>query len=165
MFNKKDFIVYGNKGICKVNDVTTLAMDGIDKNRLYYVLLPSDKKQSIVYVPVDSTKTVMREVMTKDEADHLISDIPSIEEIWVDNDKAREAKYKECLSSCESREWVRIIKTLYTRKQDRIREGKKVTATDERYFKMAEDYLYSELSLALSIPKDEIEGYIQSHIE
>lgn len=71
MFNKGDFIVYGNKGICKVNDVTTLAMDGIDKNRLYYVLLPSDKK-SIVYVPVDSTKTVMREVMTKDEIEGYI---------------------------------------------------------------------------------------------
>ncbi|MBO4377196.1 MAG: CarD family transcriptional regulator [Lachnospiraceae bacterium] len=160
MFNKGAFIVYGSKGICKVNDVTTLTMDGIDKDRLYYVLMPCDKKQSTVYVPVDSNKTVMREVITKDEADSLISDIPYIEEIWVDNDKAREAKYKECLSSCECREWVRIIKTLYTRKEKRIKEGKKVTATDERYFKMAEDYLYSELSIALSIPKNEIEGYI-----
>lgn len=164
MFNKGEYIVYGSKGICLICDVTTLSMDGIDKERLYYMLTPQDKKLSTVYVPVDSNKTVSRRVMTKEEAEQLVSDISSIEEIWLDNDKLREAKYKECINSCESREWVRIIKTLETRMQNRIKQGKKVTATDERFLKTAENYLFTELSIALSISKDEVREYISSHI-
>ena len=164
MFNKGEYVVYGSKGICLINDITTLSMDGIDNDRLYYILAPCDKKHSVVYVPVDSQKCVMREVITKSEANDLISAIGDIEEIHIDNDKLREAKYKECLSSCECREWIRIIKTLYARTQARLKEGKKITATDERYYKLAEEYLYSELSLALSLPKDEIEDCIASHI-
>jgi len=164
MFGKGEYVVYGSKGIFRVNDVTTLQLDGIDKDRLYYVLAPVGGKQGTVYVPVDSNKTIMRCVISKDEADKLISEIPSIELIWVDNDKLRENKYKECINSCECREWVRIIKTLSARMKDRIREGKKVTATDERYYKMAEEYLYSELAIALSMPRNDIEEAIFSRI-
>ena len=41
----------------------------------------------------------------------------------------------------------------------------KGTAVDERYFRMAEDNLYSELSIALEIPKEEMEKYIAEHLE
>ena len=35
---------------------------------------------------------------------------------------------------------------------------------DERYLRMAEDNLYSELSLVLGIPKEEMEGYITQRV-
>ena len=54
-----------------------------------------------------------------------------------------------------------MIKALYLRKQDRIEHKKKVTDLDERYFRMAEDYLNSELSLALDISKEKINEYIK----
>ena len=53
---------------------------------------------------------------------------------------------------------------LYLRKQDRIEHKKKVTDLDERYFRMAEDYLNSELSLALDISKEKINEYIKERI-
>ena len=82
----------------------------------------------------------------------------------MENDKLREEKYKECMRTCECQDWVRIIKTLYARMQKRLAQGKKVTATDERYFRMAEDNLYSELAMALEVPKDEMENYIAAHM-
>ena len=72
----------------------------------------------------------------------------------VANDKQREERYKEALKTCDCRVWVSMIKALYLRKQDRIEHKKKVTDLDERYFRMAEDYLNSELSLALDISKE-----------
>lgn len=165
MFEKGEFIIYGSKGICAVQDITTLNMDGAVKDRLYYVLSPNNQKESKIFVPVDSNKTIMRRLISKMEADELIEKIPEIQEIWVENDKLREEKYKECMRTCECREWVRIIKTLYVRMQKRIAQGKKVTATDERYFRMAEENLYSELSIALGIPKGEMEQYIAARIE
>lgn len=165
MFEKGELIIYGNKGICAVSDITTLDMAGAAKDRLYYILMPQNQKDSKIFVPVDSNKTIMRKLISKEEAKQLIESIPEIQEIWVENDKLREEKYKECMRTCECKEWVRIIRTLYVRKQQRIAEGKKVTATDERYFRMAEESLYSELSIALDIPKSEMEKYIAEHIE
>ena len=52
------------------------------------------------------------------------------------------------------------MKALYLRKQERIALGKKTTAMDDRYLRMAEDYLFSELSFVLGVPRDEMEGYI-----
>lgn len=160
MFEKGDFIVYGNTGVCEVKDITTLRMKDVPKDRLYYLLSPVHHKESKIFTPVDSGKTVMRAVLTKEEAEELIDGIPEINELWVSNDKLREEKYKETMKSCECRDWIKIIKTLYLRKQERIAQGKKTTAMDDRYLRLAEENLYSELSLALGIPKEEMEEYI-----
>ena len=55
---------------------------------------------------------------------------------------------------------MRIIKTIYMRKQKRIQAGRKVTAVDAKYFHMAEENLYGELAVALNISRKEVEDYI-----
>lgn len=160
MFEKGEFVVYGSNGVCEVKDITTINMKDAPKDRLYYILSPRYRKESKIFTPVDNEKTVMRAVLTKEEADELINSIPDIEELWVSNDKLREEKYKETMRSCDCRDWIKIIKTLYLRKQERIAQGKKTTAMDERYLRQAEENLYSELSLVLDMPKEEMEGYI-----
>lgn len=164
MFKKGDLIVYGATGVCEVMDITTINIPEVPKDRLYYVLRPYYQKGSKVFSPVDNEKTVMRRVITKEEAINLIDDIPNIHELWISNNKLREEEYKEVIRSCQCREWIRMIKTSYTRKQERLVQGKKTTATDERYLKIAKDNLYSELALPLEIPKDEVEKYIKSRI-
>ena len=57
-----------------------------------------------------------------------------------------------------------IIKTIYIRKQARLSHGKKTTATDERYLKLAEDHLYSEFSMLLDIPKEHMADYIEQRV-
>ena len=47
----------------------------------------------------------------------------------------------------------------------RSAQGKKITSTDEKYLKMAEDYLYSELEILLEIPKSQMEQYITVRME
>ena len=42
------------------------------------------------------------------------------------------------------------------RKQKRIAQGKKWTATDAKYFQIAENLLYMELGAALGKPKEEV---------
>lgn len=164
MFEKGEFIVYGNAGVCEVRDITTLDMKGAAKNKLYYILSPRRHRDSKIFTPVEGNKTVMRAVLTKEEADILIDNIRDIEELWVGNDKLREEKYKETMRSCECRDWIRIIKTLYLRKQERIAQGKKTTAMDEKYLRMAEDNLYSELSVALGVPKEQMEEHIANRM-
>jgi len=165
MFEKGKYIVYGTSGVCLVEDITTMCLDGISKDRLYYVLTPLSQNGGKIFTPTDNQKTIMRDVLSKEEAELLIKDIPGIEELWITNERAREEKYKECMKSCDCREWIKIIKTLCVRKQERTAQGKKITSTDEKYLRLAEDHLYSELSIPLGIPKDGMESYISEYID
>ena len=56
------------------------------------------------------------------------------------------------------------MKTLYIRRQKRLEEGKKTTAVDDRYFKLAENQLYGELAFALKVKKSELNGIIEQNI-
>ena len=79
--------------------------------------------------------------------------------------KQREERYKRGFKKPATAVYGwSMIKALYLRKQDRIEHKKKVTDLDERYFRMAEDYLNSELSLALDISKEKINEYIKERI-
>lgn len=165
MFEKGEYIIYGTSGVCKIEDITTMDMASVPRDKLFYVLIPSSQKGGRIFTPVDNPKALMRRILTKEEATKLIDEIPGIEELWITNEKMREEKYKECMRSGDCREWIRIIKTLYLRKLERSAQGKKITATDERYLHMAEDYLYSELEIPLEIPKGKMEAYITERIQ
>ena len=107
----------------------------------------------------------MRQVLTKKEADELIGKIKEIDILWVNDEKNREQIYKEAIGTCDCEEWVRMIKTLYIRKQSRLAAGKKVTSSDEKYLHLAEESLYGELSVVMGIPKDEMEEYIAGRVK
>lgn len=165
MFKKGEYVVCGNNGICKVSDVTTLNMAGTPKDRLYYILKPVYAESSTVYIPVDNHKVSIRAALTEMEVHELIAKIPDLNLIWVENDKQRELTYKEYLKENSCEDYIRIIKTLYLRKQDRLAKGQKIIGLDERYLKQAEDLLYGELAVALGIEKQSVQAYITEEIE
>jgi len=165
MFEKGEYVVYGTSGVCKVEDITTMNLEGISKEKLFYILSPLGQSGGRIFTPVDNQKTLMRPILSLEEARDLIKDIPQIEGLWIVNDKQREETYRKCMRDCDCRGWIKIIKTLYLRKIERTAQGKKVTATDEKYLKLAENHLYSELSIPLEIPKERMEAYITEQIE
>ncbi len=157
MFGKGDYVVYGSTGVCRIEDITVMDMEGVPKDRLYYLLCPLGQMGGRIFTPVDNPKAAMRGVLVREEALSLLEDIPEIEEVVVPNIKLREEKYKECARSGDSRDWVKIIKTLYLKRQKRIREGKRLPASDERYLKMAEENLFTELSVVFGETQEEAE--------
>ena len=164
MFVKGEYVVSGNKGVCVVEDITTLDISGVDKEREYYILKPVYVTGSTVYVPVDTADGSMRKVLSRDEANSLIQEIPEIPLISISNDKLLEQEYRGCMRTNNCMEWVRIIKTIYVRRKKRMEAGRKVTALDAKYFRLAEDNLYGELAVSLQIPKSEVESYIAREV-
>ena len=73
--------------------------------------------------------------------------------------------YKEAVKANDLEALVAIIKMIYQRKQKRLAQGKKCTATDARYFQIAENLLYMELGVALEKPKQEICKTIIDYID
>ena len=115
VFLKGEYVVCGNKGVCKVEDVTTLDISGVDKKREYYILKPIYMAGSTVYIPVDTAMESMRKVLSSEEAKQLIREIPEIPLITTTNDKLLEQEYKGCMKTNSCQELVKIIKTIYLR--------------------------------------------------
>ena len=163
MFQVGEYIVCDHNGVCQVLAITE--MPELKKDVLYYQLEPVYSRGSRIFVPVDSNKLVMRRVFTEEEVETLLKEIPSIETIWISNEKKREEQYREVARKYDCREWVKIIKTIYLRKRNRRMEGKKTTYIDEKYMKLAEENLYGEISIPLKISPDRVERFIRDRIE
>lgn len=69
------------------------------------------------------------------------------------------------MKTCSFENLIKIIKTLYLRRQSRLAGGKKLATIDERYLKMAEDGLYGELAISLDMKKEEMEAFITKQVE
>lgn len=164
MFQINDTVIYGSHGVCKISEIGTLSLSMADNKKQYYTLRPVYHPTSVIYAPVENPKTLMRSVISKEDAEKLIREVPDIDSVWIANEKERESQYKAALQTCDCRELVKIIKTLYLRKTARIQTGKKVTAVDEKYFRMAESALYEELAYALDMEKSMIAPYISEHV-
>lgn len=164
MFEIGTYVIYGNTGICKVEDITTLDMPGANNDRLYYVLSSEKGKGNRDFLPVDNTKVVLRTVIDESAAKSLLKQVDEIPEVEADNDKLREEQFREIAKRCDCEGWVSMIKTIASRKKERIAQGKKVTATDERYYRLATENLYNELAFSLGIEIDEVEAMISEKI-
>ena len=163
-FKINDLIIYGASGVCKVKDICVPDINWIDTTKKYYKLEQVYNKGNIIYSPVDNSRTVMRKILTKKETEELIMQIPAIETFWVDDKKIREEECKKALSTYDCYELVRIIKTLYLRKEALIQQKKSVSQMDERYLNTATDLLHGELAISLEMPKEKIQGYIAEQV-
>lgn len=160
-----DFVSKPVTGICKIENILYLNPQDEKNDKLYYLMKPVEDEKEKIYVPVSSSDSRLRLCLTKEEAWNLIERIPDIPTAWTNNEKMREQNYKEAVRANNPEALVAIIKMIYQRKQKRLAQGKKCTATDARYFQIAENLLYMELGVALEKPKQEICKTIIDYID
>lgn len=163
MYEVNDYIVVGNIGICKVTDICS--PDFAKKGEVYYKVQPLNNPSDTIYIPIHNEKVLMRRVISKEEVNEFIMQMPTIEPVWFDNEKEMELSFKEALKSNDCYEWIKMVKGLYMKKQERIKQGKKPSQTNEKRFNKAQDMLMKEFAIALEIPVEETLNYIENKLE
>lgn len=163
MFNTGDYVVYEALGVCRVTDIKRRSFPPMDE-RNYYVLDLVYGPSTTVYAPVDNSKLNIRPVLTADEVKELIRTMPQEPEITESDDDERRAQYKSIIASGDRTGLVRIIKTLYSRREN-VPKGRKFPDADERIMKDAERMLYEEFALALDIKPSDVLGFIAESLE
>ena len=141
-----DYIVY-RKETCKI----------IEKEDGYYKLVPVNDTSIKYKVPVDSN--FLKKVITKEEIDRLLLEIPEINTIDL-GEKQIEQEYKDLMKSGTHEDLVKIIKTSYLRNQIRILNNKRISEIDDEYFRRAEKYLYEEIGIVLNLSFENTKKYI-----
>ena len=165
MFQKGEFIIYASRGVCEIIDISTINISGMNREKLYYFLRPVNDRDAKIFIPVESDKNRMRSILTEEEAQALIDSIPQIGCLWIADEKQREYSYRQAVNGCDCREWVGILKTLWKRNRERQARGKKETAMDKMYFRIAEDNLYTELSVSLKLDQKQVKEYVARRME
>ena len=152
MFRIGEKIVYGGSGVCLVQDITTVDIRGVDKNRLYYILKPL-YHDGIIRIPVDNEKVFMRPMITRQEAEALIDMIPTVKADACNekNPGLLRGHYQEYLGSFDCADLIELTMSIYAKKKDAAQQKKKLGSTDERYMKRAEELLFGELAAALAL--------------
>ena len=161
MFQVNDKIHYGGSGVCVVQEITTMRF-GRTRER-YYVLKPVYQNSSLIYVPVDNPQLVgkMRAVLTREEVEDLIREMPRVQTAWEEDPQLRKNQFDNLLRSNRCGDLVILIKTLMEHKERRQAIGKSLHVADETYLREAQRLLFDEFAGALDILPSQVNEYIR----
>ena len=164
MFEVGDIIVYGSNGVCRVKSIAP-SKDQKEKGRLYYELSPV-YRDCTIFTPADNQKVFMRPVISREDAEALIDEIPSIcAEVYHNRVLRQLAEhYEEVIRSHDCRELVRMLMSLFNKRKELESQKRKFGLVDERYMKRAEELLHGELAIALGMGIDEVQPYIKERV-
>lgn len=108
----------------------------------------------------DTNKDFIREISTKEELEELIERIPYIQTIQAPNTKARKELYDLSMKKYEDVEWVKVVKSVYLRMEDRRYDD-----FEPGYMEKAKQFLYGEIAVCFQIPFDEAEDFVKDNIK
>ena len=156
MYQIGDIVVYGTEGIAEIGGEIEREFGG--QKMKYFVLHPIEKKTETVYVPIGNEKAMskMRGILTKEEAETLISNLPQERPAWIKNDRERQKVYRDTLLFGSSQEVLTMARALHLHQIEQLARGKKLHAADERFMRDAEKMIFAELSYALGITQEEV---------
>lgn len=165
MYKIGDFIIYGSNGVCEVEDIGLSNIPGSDKNRTYYTLKPI-YENSKIFVPVD-TSVFMRPIISYEQAQNAINRIPEMkeQECKEKNSRLLHAHYNDILKTHDCEELLAGMVGIYEKQINAANKGKKLGQIDDKFMKVAEGLINDEFSIALGIPREEVELYIKNTVK
>ena len=161
MFTEGQLVIYGGEGVCRIAAVGPSSLSGTDKTKLYYTLTPLTRSGTVL-TPVD-TKVLMRPILSRQEAEDFIAQLPQLPPEEPESRSMRLLKefYQQIVTSYDCRRMAGLIRSAVRRRKHALRTGRKVSQMDERYLRRAESALYGELAAALDLPEEEVLPYIR----
>ena len=165
-FEKSDYIVYDNAGVCLIEDITAKKFDYWDSERLCYVLRPISSSSSMVFVPVDNEKLTkkMRRIMSKEEIDTILDNVRTRCIIWENDRRRRMEHFKEILSAKNQQDMLLLASCIYSKKKELSAIGKKLSSSDEMILKETERFVNEEFAFSLKLSTGQVAEYIQAKL-
>lgn len=114
------------------------------------------------YIPVKKADTLLRRLLTKEEALQLIDSIDSLETYPDVSPRERKVYFTKVVSSGDRVDVMRVIKTLFEYREERLKKNKPFSDFDKRLLDSLTNLVNSEFSLALSIPVSEVSSFISN---
>lgn len=107
----------------------------------------------------------MRHVLTKEEIDQMIAEIPGNPSEWITDERERKERFKDIAGRADTFEMIQLIEALLEHQREVMERGKKLHIADERMLREAEKMICDEFAYVLGISQEEVPAYITSGLE
>ena len=164
MFQVGELVIYGMSGVCRITGTEKMKVGGAKAE--YYILKPVYRESATVYVPKENGQLLakMRRVLSAEEIDRVLGTVSEEKVAWIEDPNERRETYAGILTGGDRCLIVRMLRTLYLRRQELRSVGKQLRSGDDQLLRDAERLLHDEFSLVLHIPKQDVPEYIRSKI-
>ena len=165
MYKIGDLVMYGATGVCRVEAVSKEKFS-LEELQMYYVLQPLYQNGRI-YAPVENSKVYMRHIISEDDANELIDDMPSMEAEAVKCGSVQQLSkhYQSVIDTHDCRNLVQLAKSIRLKEEAANRQNKHLGQIDKKFMKRARNLLFEEFAAALNIKKSEVAGYINRRVD
>ena len=164
MYKVGDTVYYGAQGVCKIESESDQKFGKEVKK--YLVLKPVYDNRNTIFVPTDNEKlySKIQNVLEKQELLAILDDIVNQDIITVENNHERKDKLKQILAQGDRMLILRLIKTMYSLRDAKFAQGKRLPSTDEYILKDAEKLFCCELAFVVDIQFEEALAMIKEKI-
>ena len=156
-----ELVMHESAGVCRVTGETNL--DGLPG--AYYVLTPLYLNDATFYTPKESQRVKIRPVMSAEEANELISQLPQVQPLVFEGANDQKLRCAAVLKSGDSYQLAQLAKTLYQDQLRRSRQNRRSGIADTTALKKAEALLFGELASALGLEYGDVLAYIEQHLK
>lgn len=163
MVQNGEMVLYGTD-VCRVEGKERLKIGATRAE--YYILKPVYRPGATIYVPADNAQLVarMRRVLSAQEIENLLEEVAQDVVAWVDDPNERRETYGRILTGGDRCVLMRMIRTLYSRRQQLRTAGKQLRTGDDQLLRDAERLLHDEFAYVLQIPQAAVPEYIKGRI-
>ena len=163
-FDIGEYVSYGINGMCSIEDIRPMQLSQGVEEMMYYILRPESNPKSTIFVPVNNQKLVskMRELMTKDEINAMLTRMKDRTLEWEKDIRFRTESFHEILNNGVNQELILMIRCLHKKRQELTQAGKKLPTRDSNTLKTAEHLVEEEFSHVLHIKCEDVSNYIRN---
>lgn len=166
-YQKGEYVRYACNGVCLVDDVRLDSLARKEAPREFYILKPVSNPASTIFVPTGSPALVskMSRLPDREELDRLILSAKGVQFPWIEDRKARLARFQEIVKDCDLRDLICLALCIYQRKRDLSAKGKKLGASDEGVLQRAEALIENQVGFVLQVSGDQVGPYIRQKLD
>lgn len=162
-YKKNDYVSYRKNGVCQIADITVQSFAGQGKKEYYELISVYDSNMK-VFVPIGSElEKGMRDVPSVEEIHKLIEESVLLNDMWVDDCRARAAMFEEIVNSGDKVKLLWMIRRLTQHKNEMESGKKKVKANDSKYLSLAEGLIAGDFAFSLNLPRGGVIPYIKQY--
>ena len=161
MYACGDTVVYRHH-VCEVAALRENYFEGKDYLELRALFENSLK----LFVAVDeATPDNLRPIMSKRAALALIDSIKPDAPTPTLLERRMKEEYDKRLRTFAPEDLVPIMKSVHERTVRRVDSGRRITATDKKYFDLAEGLLCDELAVSLAVPRENVKDVLVERVK
>lgn len=164
MFQIDQCVMYKSSGVCRIVSFEEKSFDGINKTQ-YCKLQPLFSDNSVFYIPQHSMPDKVRMLHDKEHIESLISRIPQMNALKIDDSRKRKNIFSSVLKSGDCEQIMSLIKLLYEEQSARLSSGKKLNLSDEKTLRDAESLIDQEVSVVMGVEPSGAKAYIKERIQ